>query len=120
MRRDDPGIGGQQVRYDHGVDDHHRRPQEGGRFSGLYYDVPLCFAAAQAAFQGFSPDSLACKTIIMLRNGPRAKYQEATYPDSRILAVDKEPVICLKLAAGWGDIAFGSSVVSAEAFLKPS
>ncbi len=79
----------------------------------------MCFVAAQNAFQAFSPDSLAGKTIIMLRNSPRANYLKPTYPDSRILAVDKEPVICLNLAAGWGDVAFGSSVVSAEAFLKP-
>ena len=87
-------------------------------FSDPYYDVPSRFVAAEGAFQGYSPQDLAGKTIIVLRNSPRAKYLEETYPDSRILAVDREPAVYLELAAGRGDIAFGSSVVSAEAFLK--
>lgn len=87
-------------------------------FSDPYYDVPSRFVAAEGAFQGYSPEELSGKTIIVLRNSPRAKYLEANYLDSRILAVDKEPAVYLELAAGRGDIAFGSSVVSAEAFLK--
>ena len=48
----------------------------------------------------------------------RADYIAATYPDSPTLLVDKETAVYLELAAGRGDIAFGSSVVSGEAFLK--
>lgn len=87
-------------------------------FSDPYYDVPSRFVAAEGAFEGYSPEELAGKTIIVLRNSPRAQYLEATYPDSRILAVDREPAVYLELGAGRGDIAFGSSVVSAEAFLN--
>ncbi|MDM7458671.1 MAG: transporter substrate-binding domain-containing protein [Paracoccus sp. (in: a-proteobacteria)] len=87
-------------------------------FSDPYYDVPSRFIAAEGAFDGYSPEQLTGKTIIVLRNSPRAQYLAATYPDSRILAVDREPAVYLELAAGRGDIAFGSSVVSAEAFLN--
>lgn len=87
-------------------------------FSDPYYDVPSRFVAATGDFEGYSPEELAGKTIIVLRNSPRAQYLAATYPDSRILAVDREPAVYLELAAGRGDIAFGSSVVSAEAFLN--
>lgn len=87
-------------------------------FSDPYYDVPSRFIAAEGAFEGYSPEELAGKTIIVLRNSPRAQHLSATYPDSRILAVDREPAVYLELAAGRGDIAFGSSVVSAEAFLN--
>lgn len=89
-------------------------------FSDPYYDVPSRFVAAEDAFEGYSPEELAGKTIIVLRNSPRAQYLAATYPDSRILAVDREPAVYMELAAGRGDIAFGSSVVSAEAFLNQS
>jgi lysine-arginine-ornithine-binding protein len=87
-------------------------------FSDPYYDVPSRFVAAEGAFEGYSPEELAGKTIIVLRNSPRAKYLEATYPENEILAVDREPAVYLELAAGRGDIAFGSSVVSGEAFLN--
>jgi lysine-arginine-ornithine-binding protein len=89
-------------------------------FSDPYYDVPSRFVAAEGAFEGYSPEELVGKTIIVLRNSPRAKYLEETYPDSRILAVDREPAVYLELAAGRGDIAFGSSVVSSAAFLSQS
>ncbi|WP_019954380.1 transporter substrate-binding domain-containing protein [Yoonia vestfoldensis] len=87
-------------------------------FSDPYYDVPSRFIAAEGAFEGYSPEELAGKTIIVLRNSPRAEYLAATYPDSDILAVDREPAVYLELMAGRGDVAFGSSVVSAEAFLN--
>lgn len=87
-------------------------------FSDPYYDVPSRFIAAEGAFSSYSPEDLAGQTIIVLRNSPRAEYLEENYPDSRILAVDREPAVYLELAAGRGDIAFGSSVVSAEAFLN--
>ncbi len=54
----------------------------------------------------------------MLRNSPRAEYIVANYPESETLLVDKETAVYLELAAGRGDIGFGSSVVSGESFLK--
>lgn len=87
-------------------------------FSDPYYDVPSRFIAAEGAFEGYSPEELAGKTIIVLRNSPRAQYLAETYPDSDILAVDREPAVYLELMSGRGDVAFGSSVVSAEAFLN--
>ena len=87
-------------------------------FSDPYYDVPSRFIAAEGDFTSYSPEDLAGQTIIVLRNSPRADFLEENYPDSRILAVDREPAVYLELAAGRGDIAFGSSVVSAEAFLN--
>ncbi|UXU76435.1 MULTISPECIES: transporter substrate-binding domain-containing protein [unclassified Paracoccus (in: a-proteobacteria)] len=87
-------------------------------FSDPYYDVPSRFVAREGSFAGYSPQELAGKTIIVLRNSPRAEYLAANYPDSKLLQVDREPAVYMELAAGRGDIAFGSSVVSAEAFLK--
>jgi len=87
-------------------------------FSNPYYDVPSRFIAADGAFTAWTPEALAGKTIIVLRNSPRAEYLAANYPDSTVLAVDKETAVYLELAAGRGDIAFGSSVVSGEAFLN--
>jgi lysine-arginine-ornithine-binding protein len=86
-------------------------------FSDPYYDVPSRFIAAEGAFEGYSPEELAGKTIVVLRNSPRAVYLNENYPDSRILAVDREPAVYMELVAGRGDIGFGSSVVSAVAFL---
>jgi polar amino acid transport system substrate-binding protein/arginine/ornithine transport system substrate-binding protein len=54
----------------------------------------------------------------VLRNSPRAKYVAEHYKDSEVLLVNKETDIYLELAAGRGDIGFGSTVVSGEAFLK--
>lgn len=87
-------------------------------FSKPYYDVPSRFVAKEGAFTGWSPEDVRGKTIIVLRNSPRAEYLAANYPGVDVLAVDKETAVYLELAAGRGDIAFGSSVVSAEAFLK--
>jgi lysine-arginine-ornithine-binding protein len=87
-------------------------------FSDPYYDVPSRFIAKDGAFTGYTPEELKGKTIIVLRNSPRADYIAATYPESRTLLVDKETAVYLELGAGRGDIAFGSSVVSSEAFLK--
>jgi polar amino acid transport system substrate-binding protein/arginine/ornithine transport system substrate-binding protein len=87
-------------------------------FSDPYYDVPSRFIAKDGAFTGYTPDELKGKTIIVLRNSPRADYIAATYPENETLLVDKETAVYLELAAGRGDIAFGSSVVSGEAFLK--
>ncbi len=87
-------------------------------FTNPYYDVPSRWVAKDGAFADWTPAALAGKTIIVLRNSPRAEYVAANYPDSEVLAVDKETNVYLELAAGRGDIAFGSSVVSSEAFLK--
>lgn len=87
-------------------------------FSDPYYDVPSRWIAKEGAFADWSPETLKGKTIIVLRNSPRADHVTANYPESDVLLVDKEPSVYLELAAGRGDIAFGSSVVSAESFLK--
>lgn len=87
-------------------------------FSDPYYDVPSRWVAKAGAFKEATPASLKGKKIIVLRNSPRAKYVTETYKDSEILLVAKENDVYLELAAGRGDIGFGSSVVSAEAFLK--
>jgi polar amino acid transport system substrate-binding protein/arginine/ornithine transport system substrate-binding protein len=87
-------------------------------FSVPYYDVPSRFVAKAGAFADYRPESLKGKTVIVLRNSPRAEWLAKNYPGVSVLAVDKEPAVYLELAAGRGDIAFGSSVVSAEAFLK--
>lgn len=87
-------------------------------FSDPYYDVPSRFIAKEGTLTGYTPEDLKGKIIITLRNSPRADYIAATYPENEVLLVDKETAVYLELAAGRGDVAFGSSVVSGEAFLK--
>jgi arginine/ornithine transport system substrate-binding protein len=87
-------------------------------FSDPYYDVPSRWVAKAGAFKGHSPADLKGKKIIVLRNSPRAAHVAANYRDSETLLVNKETDVYLELAAGRGDIGFGSSVVSNEAFLK--
>lgn len=87
-------------------------------FSDPYYDVPSRWIAKDGTFASSKPEELKGKTIIVLRNSPRAEYVAKNYPESTLLEVDKEPAVYLELAAGRGDIAFGSSVVSGESFLK--
>lgn len=87
-------------------------------FSDPYYDVPSRFIAKEGAFKDHSPASLKGKKIIVLRNSPRAKFVEENYKESEVLLVDKETNVYLELAAGRGDVALGSSVVSGEALLK--
>jgi arginine/ornithine transport system substrate-binding protein len=87
-------------------------------FSDPYYDVPSRFVAKAGQFKGHSPADLKGKKIIVLRNSPRAKHLADNYKDSEVLLVNKETDIYMELAAGRGDIGFGSSVVSGEAFLK--
>jgi lysine-arginine-ornithine-binding protein len=87
-------------------------------FSDPYYDVPSRFIAKEGTLTGYTPEDLKGKIIIVLRNSPRADYIAATYPENEVLLVDKETAVYLELAAGRGDVAFGSSVVSGEAFLK--
>jgi arginine/ornithine transport system substrate-binding protein len=87
-------------------------------FSDPYYDVPSRFVAKTGAFKDHSAASFKGKKIVVLRNSPRAKYVADNYKDSETLLVTKETDVYLELLAGRGDIGFGSSVVSGEAFLK--
>ena len=87
-------------------------------FSSPYYDVPSRWVAKAGAFTEATPASLKGKKIIVLRNSPRAKFVQDTFKESEILLVAKETEVYLELSAGRGDIGFGSSVVSSEAFLK--
>lgn len=87
-------------------------------FSDPYYDVPSRWVAKAGQFKDHSAASLKGKKIIVLRNSPRARFVTENYKDSEVLLVAKESDVYLELAAGRGDIGFGSSVVSAEAFLK--
>jgi lysine-arginine-ornithine-binding protein len=87
-------------------------------FSNAYYDVPSRWVAKAGAFREATPAALKGKTIIVLRNSPRAKFVADNFKESTILQVAKETEVYLELAAGRGDIGFGSSVVSGEAFLK--
>jgi arginine/ornithine transport system substrate-binding protein len=87
-------------------------------FSNPYYDVPSRWVAKKGAFKEATAESLKGKKIIVLRNSPRARYVAANFKDSEVLLVAKETDVYMELAAGRGDIGFGSSVVSSEAFLK--
>lgn len=87
-------------------------------FSDPYYDVPSRWVAKAGAFQDATAASLKGKTIVVLRNSPRAKWVQDNFKDSTVLLAGKEPEVYMELAAGRGDIAFGSSVVSSESFLK--
>jgi polar amino acid transport system substrate-binding protein/arginine/ornithine transport system substrate-binding protein len=87
-------------------------------FSDPYYDVPSRWVAKAGAFAEATAASLKGKTIVVLRNSPRAKWVQDNFKDSQVLLAGKEPEVYMELAAGRGDIAFGSSVVSGEAFLK--
>jgi polar amino acid transport system substrate-binding protein/arginine/ornithine transport system substrate-binding protein len=87
-------------------------------FSDPYYSVPSRFIAKAGAFKDHSPAAFKGKKIVVLRNSPRGKYLAEQYKDNELLQVAKETDVYLELAAGRGDIGFGSTVVSAEAFLK--
>lgn len=87
-------------------------------FSDSYYNVPSRFVAKAGAFKDHRPETLKDKTIIVLRNSPRAKYLADNYPNSKVHLAARETDVYLELVAGRGDIALGSSVVSGEAFLK--
>ena len=87
-------------------------------FSDPYYDVPSRWIAKAGQFSSHEPAALKGKKIIVLRNSPRAKYVAEKYPDSSTLLVAKETDVYLELQSGRGDIGFGSSVVSGEAFLN--
>ncbi|MBL8329733.1 MAG: transporter substrate-binding domain-containing protein [Rubrivivax sp.] len=87
-------------------------------FSDPYYDVPSRFVAKAGAFKNHTAADFKGRKIIVLRNSPRAKYLAERYKDSELLLVNKETDVYLELVAGRGDVGFGSSVVSSEAFLK--
>lgn len=87
-------------------------------FSDPYYDVPSRWVGKVGSFPDVKPETLKGKKIIVLRNSPRAKFVQDNYKDSEILLVAKETEVYMELAAGRGDIAVGSSVVSSEGFLK--
>jgi arginine/ornithine transport system substrate-binding protein len=87
-------------------------------FSDPYYDVPSRFVAKAGSFKDHTPADFKGKKIIVLRNSPRAKFLAERYKDSELLQVNKETDVYLELVAGRGDVGFGSSVVSSEAFLK--
>lgn len=87
-------------------------------FSDPYYDVPSRFVAKAGAFPDHSPASLKGKTIVVLRNSPRAAYLAETYKESTVVFAGKETEVYMELAVGRADVGFGSSVVSGEAFLK--
>jgi polar amino acid transport system substrate-binding protein/arginine/ornithine transport system substrate-binding protein len=97
------------------ITDERRKAAE---FSDPYYDVPSRWVARAGAFKDATPAALKGKRIVVLRNSPRAKYVAEQYKASEVLLVNKESDVYLELAAGRGDIALGSSVVSGEAFLK--
>ncbi len=87
-------------------------------FSDPYYDVPSRWVAKAGAFKDHTAADFKDKKIIVLRNSPRAKHVADQYKGSSVLLVSKETDVYLELAAGRGDIGFGSSVVSSDAFLK--
>ena len=87
-------------------------------FSDSYYDIPSTFVAKAGKFKDISPASLKGKVIIVTRNTPRAAYIAANYKQSEVLLVAKEADVTLELAAGRGDIGFGSSLAATTAFLQ--
>ncbi|MBC7917047.1 MAG: transporter substrate-binding domain-containing protein [Rhodoferax sp.] len=87
-------------------------------FSDSYYDIPSTFIAKAGAFKDVGPAALKGKTIIVTRNTPRARYIAANYKDSQVLQVAKEADVTMELAAGRGDLGFGSALASTVAFLK--
>jgi polar amino acid transport system substrate-binding protein/arginine/ornithine transport system substrate-binding protein len=97
------------------ITDERRKAAE---FSDPYYSVPSRFIGKAGAFRNHTPADLKGRKIIVLRNSPRAKYVAEHYPGNEVLLVAKETDIYLELAAGRGDVGFGSTVVSGESFLK--
>ena len=87
-------------------------------FSDSYYDIPSAWVAKTGSFKDVNASSLKGKKIIVTRNSPRATFAQATYKDSEFLLVAKEAEVTMELAAGRGDIGFGSSLAATAAFLK--
>jgi len=87
-------------------------------FSDSYYDIPSTWIAKAGSHKEVNPAALKGKKIIVTRNTPRAKYIQDNFKDSEILLVAKEAEVTMELAAGRGDIGFGSSLAATAAFLK--
>ena len=87
-------------------------------FSDSYYDIPSAWIAKAGSYTTVTPAALKGKKIIVTRNTPRAKFVQDNFKDSEILLVAKEAEVTMELAAGRGDIGFGSSLAATAAFLK--
>ncbi len=87
-------------------------------FSDSYYGIPSTFIAKTGMYKDVSPGTLKGKTIIVTRNTPRARYLAENYKESSVLQVAKEADVTMELAAGRGDLGFGSSLAATTAFLK--
>lgn len=87
-------------------------------FSDSYYDIPSTWIAKTGTFKTVDAAALKGKKIIVTRNTPRAAYVQATFKESEVLLVAKEAEVTMELAAGRGDIGFGSSLAATAAFLK--
>jgi arginine/ornithine transport system substrate-binding protein len=87
-------------------------------FSDSYYDIPSTWIAKAGTFAKVDAAALKGKKIIVTRNTPRAKFVQENFKDSEILLVAKEAEVTMELAAGRGDIGFGSSLAATAAFLK--
>ncbi len=87
-------------------------------FSDSYYDIPSAWIGKTGSFTQITPVTLKGKKIIVTRNTPRAAYVQANYKESEVLLVAKEAEVTMELAAGRGDIGFGSSLAATAAFLK--
>ena len=87
-------------------------------FSDSYYDIPSAWVAKAGTFPVVNAATLKGKKIIVTRNTPRAKFVQENFKDSEVLLVAKEAEVTMELAAGRGDIGFGSSLAATAAFLK--
>jgi arginine/ornithine transport system substrate-binding protein len=87
-------------------------------FSDSYYDIPSAWIGKTGSYTQITPAALKGKKIIVTRNTPRAAYVQANFKESEILLVAKEAEVTMELAAGRGDIGFGSSLAATAAFLK--
>lgn len=87
-------------------------------FSDSYYDIPSTWIGKTGSLKEITPAALKGKTIIVTRNTPRARFLAESYKESEILQVAKEAEVTMELAAGRGDIGFGSSLAATAAFLK--
>ncbi len=87
-------------------------------FSDSYYDIPSTFVAKTGSVTAVTPAALKGKKIIVTRNTPRAAFIQANFKESEVLLVAKEAEVTMELAAGRGDIGFGSSLAATAAFLK--
>jgi polar amino acid transport system substrate-binding protein/arginine/ornithine transport system substrate-binding protein len=87
-------------------------------FSDSYYDIPSAWIGKAGTYASVTPAALKGKKIIVTRNTPRAKFVQENFKDSEVLLVAKEAEVTMELAAGRGDIGFGSSLAATAAFLK--